>query len=162
VSALLDHCLELLSPLGDVRAKRMFGGHGLYIDDLFVALIAFDRLYLKADEVSRPDFTAAGCEPFVYTKPAQTSQRDAPRSEAVRGGLGRPGAAAASGKNTQITIGYWTVPAEAMESPELMQPWARRAIAAALRARSAKRSAVRRKTRAAKASTGARARRRQP
>lgn len=50
--ALVDHCLELLAPLGAVRARRMFGGYGLYVDDLFVALIAVDRLYLKADETS--------------------------------------------------------------------------------------------------------------
>ena len=31
------------------RARRMFGGHGSVVDGLFVALIAFDRLYLKAD-----------------------------------------------------------------------------------------------------------------
>jgi DNA transformation protein len=162
VSALVEHCLELLSPLGEVRARRMFGGHGLYIDDLFVAVIAFDRLYLKADEASRPDFIAAGCEPFVYTKPSPTSRGGTEPPEGVRGGLGRTGAAGASGRNLQVTMSYWTVPAEAMESPALMQPWARQAIAAALRARSARPSAAPRKTRAAKASTGARARRRQP
>lgn len=118
--ALVDHCLELLAPLGAVRARRMFGGHGLYVDDLFVAIIAFDRLYLKADETTREHFAAAGCEPFVY-----------------------------DGKGKVVTMGYWTVPAEAMESPQLMQPWARRAIEAALRARAARPSAAPRKARAA-------------
>ena len=33
---LRDHCLELLAPLGRVRSRRMFGGHGLYVDDLFI------------------------------------------------------------------------------------------------------------------------------
>lgn len=118
--ALVDHCLELLAPLGAVRAKRMFGGHGLYIDELFVALIAFERLYLKVDAQTQPAFQATGCEPFVY-----------------------------DGKGKPITMSYWTVPAEAMESPALMQPWARQAIEAALRARAAKPSAAPRKTRAA-------------
>jgi DNA transformation protein len=118
--ALVDHCLELLAPLGAVRARRMFGGHGLYIDDLFVAIIAFDRLYLKADETTCKRFESAGCEPFVY-----------------------------DGKGKAVTLGYWTVPAEAMESPQLMQPWARLATAAALRARAAKASAAPRKARAA-------------
>ena len=117
--ALVDHCLELLAPLGAVRARRMFGGHGLYIDDLFIALIAFERLYLKVDAPTQPAFQAAGCEPFVY-----------------------------DGKGKPITMSYWTVPAEAMESPHLMQPWARQAIAAALRARAAKPSAAPRKARA--------------
>jgi DNA transformation protein and related proteins len=121
-SALVDHCLELLAPLGAVRARRMFGGHGLYVDDLFIAIVAFERLYLKADAATQPAFTAAGCAPFVY---------------------------AAQGK--AVSLNYWTVPAEAMESPDLMQPWARQAIAAALRARAAKPAAPARKARAAQA-----------
>jgi DNA transformation protein and related proteins len=40
------HCLELLAVLGGTRARRMFGGWGLYADDFFVALIADERLYL--------------------------------------------------------------------------------------------------------------------
>ncbi len=108
-AALVEHCLELLSPLGAARARRMFGGHGLYVDELFVALIAFERLYLKVDALSQAQFAAAGCEPFVY-----------------------------DGKLQPITMSYWSVPAEAMESPALMQPWALLAMQAALRARAAK------------------------
>ena len=121
-AALVDHCLELLAPLGAVRARRMFGGHGIYIDDLFVAVIGFERLYLKTDAASRENFQAAGSEPFVY-----------------------------DAKSGAVALGYWTVPAEAMESQALMQPWARQAIEAALRARAAKPAAPRSKTRAAKA-----------
>ena len=106
--ALVEHCLELLAPLGEVTARRMFGGHGLRVDGLFFGLIAFDRLYLKADAASRPAFEAAGCSPFVY-----------------------------DGKGKSVTLGYWTVPADAMESPALMQPWARLALQAALTARAA-------------------------
>src|SRR5688572_22132320 len=87
----------------------MFGGHGLYCDELFFALIASERLFLKVDAQTQPAFAAAGCEPFVY-----------------------------SSKTGATTMGYWSVPAEAMESPALMQPWARHALAAALRARAAK------------------------
>ena len=105
-----------------MRAKRMFGGHGLYCDELFFALIASDRLYLKVDTQSRPDFVAAGCEPFVYRAGVQAT-----------------------------TMGYWTVPADAMESPAQMRPWARQALAAALRARAAKPPAAPRKTAANRA-----------
>jgi DNA transformation protein len=121
-SALVEHCLELLAPLGAVRARRMFGGHGLYVDDLFVAIVAFERLYLKADGATQPTFAEAGCAPLAYE---------------------------AQGK--AVSLNYWTVPADAMESPALMQPWARQAIAAALRARAAKPSAPARKARAASA-----------
>jgi DNA transformation protein and related proteins len=105
----VDLCLELLAPAGKVRARRMFGGHGIYTDDLFIAIVAFDRLYLKVDASTRPQFEAAGCQPFVY-----------------------------EGKARPIEMSYWTVPAEALESPAEMLPWARLAIQAAVAARSAK------------------------
>jgi DNA transformation protein len=108
---LVEHCRELLAPLGATRSRRMFGGHGFYVDDLFIALIAFGRLYLKTDAQTRPRFEAAGCEPFVYD---------------------------AVGKS--VTLGYFTAPDDAMESPALMQPWARLALEAALRARVAKKA----------------------
>jgi DNA transformation protein len=107
--ALLEHCLELLSPVGRARSRRMFGGQGLYLDELFIALIAFDRLYLKADDETRPRFEAAGCQPFTYPK------KD----------------------GTAVVLSYWTAPDEAMDSSDAMAPWARLAMAAALRSRQA-------------------------
>lgn len=105
----VEHCAELLGAVGSVRSRRMFGGRGFYIDDLFVALITGERLYLKVDAQTRPAFEAAGCTPFVY---------------------------AAGGRS--VALGYFSAPDDAMESPPLMQPWARLALAAALRARAAK------------------------
>lgn len=108
-NALVDHCLELLSSIGVPSAQRMFGGHGLRVDGLFIALIAFERLYLKSDAQSREQFAAAGCEPFVYV-----------------------------GKGKPVTLSYWTVPPQAMDSPDQMRPWARLALDAALRAAAAR------------------------
>lgn len=56
--------LEQLQPLGGVTHRRMFSGVGLSRHELFFALIADDVLYFKADDVSRPAFEDAGCEPF--------------------------------------------------------------------------------------------------
>jgi len=106
--ALVDHCLELLSSVGTPSAQRMFGGYGLRVDGLFIALVAFERLYLKADAQSREQFAAAGCEPFVY-----------------------------AGKGKPVTLSYWTVPPQALDSPDQMRPWARLALDAALRAAAA-------------------------
>ena len=111
--AFAAYCVELLEPLGNVRVKRMFGGHGLYVDELFIGIVADDQLYLKADAVTRPEFEAAGCRPFVYSKTTQA-----------------------------VALGYWSAPEEATESPALMLPWARLAQAAALRARAAKQPRV--------------------
>ena len=66
-SGLQAHVLELLAPLGPARARRMFGGAGLYLDAHFVALIADDALYLRADPVAQPAFQAAGSQPFCYS-----------------------------------------------------------------------------------------------
>ncbi|GAA0759091.1 hypothetical protein GCM10009107_40210 [Ideonella azotifigens] len=103
-------CRELLSPLGTVRSRRMFGGHGFYVDDLFLALIFDERLYLKVDDETRASFEAQGCTPFTY------SVRD--------GG--------------QHSLSYFTAPDDAMDSPAQMLPWARLALASALRARASK------------------------
>jgi DNA transformation protein and related proteins len=121
----------------------MFGGWGLYVDDLFVALIFSDRLYLKADATTAADFAAAGGEPFVY-----------------------------DGKGKTVTVGYWSPPAEAMDSPELMLPWGRLALAAALRARkprktapirrAARKSATSPKAAATSAATSSAAKKRRP
>lgn len=105
----VTYVLELLAPLGHARSRRMFGGHGIYVDDLFIALVAFERLYLKADEQTRPAFEAARCEAFTYE----------------------------TGKGDVNVMSYWTAPADALESSDEMRPWARRAIEAALRAKAA-------------------------
>jgi len=111
------YVLELLNPLGRCSARRMFGGHGLYGDGLMFALVFDGRLYLKVDALSKPDFVAAGCEPFVY-----------------------------SGQNKPIEMSYWTAPEAALESAEDMAPWARRAQAAALRKANAKPKASKKPT----------------
>jgi DNA transformation protein and related proteins len=103
------HVAELLTPAGRVAVKRMFGGHGAYLDGLFMAIIADDELYLKCDDVTRAAFDAEDCAPFVYSK---------------------------DGK--QMTMNYRRAPGEAMDAPHLMLPWARRALEAAVRARAAK------------------------
>ena len=104
------HCLELLEPLGRPRARRMFGGVGLYVDELFIALIADERLFLKVNATHRPAFEAAGCVRFEY-----------PMKDGSTAGLN-----------------YFSAPEGAMESPAEMRPWAQRALDAALQARAAK------------------------
>jgi DNA transformation protein len=67
MSPLIQSYLDLLAPLGGVSARRMFGGHGFYKDGVMFALEAFNRLFIKADDLNRDRFTEAGCEPFTYT-----------------------------------------------------------------------------------------------
>ncbi len=56
--------VEQLEHFALITAKSMFGGVGLYADEYFFALIADDQLYFKVDDTNRPDFEAAGMEPF--------------------------------------------------------------------------------------------------
>ncbi len=105
-SEFVVHVLELLAPFGSVSARPMFGGYGIYRDALMFALVADDVLYVKADSGNRSEFEAAGSAPFSYTA-----------------------------RRRQVILSYWRAPEEALESREAMQPWARSAFAAALRAK---------------------------
>jgi DNA transformation protein len=88
-----------------VRSRGMFGGVGIYSDDLFFALIASDALYFKVDETNRDDFIDAGMRPFMpYGEPGEIMQ-------------------------------YYEVPAEVLEQPDELRGWAAKAIDAARRAR---------------------------
>ena len=51
-----DRVLGKLLPFGPVRARAMFGGYGLFLDDVMFALIARDTLFFKVDGENRPDF----------------------------------------------------------------------------------------------------------
>ena len=114
----IEFVRDLLAGFEPLRIKRMFGGAGVYTGELFFAILADDTLYLKADEDNRADFEQQGLHPFSYeTK------------------TGRAG-----------TMSYYPVPAEALEDPEALDPWVRRALAAAERS-SAKSGIKRRKAR---------------
>ena len=113
----VDYVMELFGPFGTVAARRMFGGHGVYLDGLMFAIVSEDMLYLKADEMNRIEFEQAGCEIFSYAR-----------------------------KGKRASLNFFRAPEDAMESPELMLPWARTAYAAALRANAKKQAAAQAQT----------------
>jgi DNA transformation protein len=86
-----------------IRARSMFGGVGVYAGELFFALLADDTLYFKVDDSNRPDFEAQGMGPFQ------------PYGE--------------GGEVMQ----YYQVPADLLEDPDALRPWAEKAIAVAAR-----------------------------
>ena len=103
------YCCELLGSLGPCLLRRMFGGFGISRDGLTVALMTDlgegEKLWLKADDETRAQFEAAGCQRFGY----------------LREGVSR-------------SMNYYSAPEEAMDSPQQMAPWARLAWQAALKA----------------------------
>jgi DNA transformation protein len=110
-----DYCCELLSGVGSPVAKRMFGGWGISVDGLTIAVIADlgklggsnQKLYLKVDEVTKAQFEVAGGKRF------EMESKD-----------GKP-----------MGMNYFTTPDETMESPDSMLPWARLALNVALDAK---------------------------
>ena len=114
MSDFIEYVQDLLAGLGPVSARRMFGGYGLYHDEVMIGLVMDDGLYLKADDASKAQFEAAGSAPFVY-----------------------------EGGGKRVTMSYWSVPEAALDSPQAMLPWARLALQAALRKSAAPASAAR-------------------
>ena len=94
-----------LAPLGAFRSRPMFGGHGLYLDDLFFGLIAYDTLYLKTDEQNRPDYIKAKSKPFSF--------------ESSHKGL--------------VTTSYWRCPVDVLEDGRKLRRWIGKALDAARR-----------------------------
>jgi DNA transformation protein len=64
----VDCIRELFSAFGPVKVRRMFGGAGIYADEMMFALIADAAIYLKSDHKTAPAFDREGCGPFVYAK----------------------------------------------------------------------------------------------
>lgn len=90
---------DQLAPLGAVRVRRMFGGGGVFCDDVMFALVAGDVLYFKANDRTRAAYEAEGQGPFVY-----------------------------QGKSKPITMSYWRVPERLFDAPDELLAWAREAL----------------------------------
>jgi len=101
----VDYIVEISQSIGPVYSKRMFGGHGIFLDGLMFGLIADQTLYLKADKDSKNDFIDLGLSAFSYNK-----------------------------KGKEMKLSYFQAPEETLEDLELMNLWANKAYSAALRA----------------------------
>lgn len=99
----LDYVLDQLQIIGPVRARRMFGGSGLYSQDVFFGLIADDVLYFKVDDSNRSAYTARGSQPF------------------------RP----VANDPSAVSLSYYQVPEDVLEDPDELKTWARKSIAIA-------------------------------
>jgi len=100
-SGVRDFVLDLLAGLPGIRHRAMFGGVGLYADDLFFGILASDILYFKVDDSNRQDYESAGAQPF------------------------KPYA------DRAMTMPYYAVPIEIMEDATTLVKWAKRAVGVA-------------------------------
>lgn len=62
-----EYVLEQLRQVQPVRAKRMFGGVGIWAleTDLFFAVMGDDVLYFKVDDSNRADYTTRNMAQFM-------------------------------------------------------------------------------------------------
>ncbi len=102
----IDYLLELMQPLGPVSARAMFGGHGIFVDDLMFAIVVDEVLYFKTCSSNLPEFEHRGLKPFTYQR-----------------------------RNRTYSMSYSEAPAEVLEDAETMRLWANGAIEAALNSR---------------------------
>jgi DNA transformation protein len=101
----MEFTKELLAEFEPLRIKRMFGGAGVYSGELFFAILVDDELYLKVDDINRPEYEQRGLGPFVYRmKNGRTS-----------------------------TMSYYPAPADVLEDPPELSRWVRGALEAAER-----------------------------
>lgn len=108
-SEFVEFVIEQMAPIGRPRVRAMFGGYGVYRDDRIFAIIVDDRLYFKADPITRAEFEAKGLRPFTYV---------------------------ARGKS--VTMQYFEAPPEVFEEPEAMRSWVQKAYGAADRTKETK------------------------
>lgn len=97
--------------LGTVTLRRMFGGHGLYCDGLFIAILTGEQLYFKADAQTQAAFEAHSLQRFSY-----------------------------SARGKPVHLMYYEAPAEVFDEVPAMRHWGRLALEAAVRARKPARS----------------------
>lgn len=64
----LKNSIRLLEEFGEVKARSMFGGFGIFIENTMFALVVNDLLHIRADDTSLPDFNNAGFSPYIYEK----------------------------------------------------------------------------------------------
>jgi DNA transformation protein and related proteins len=96
-----EFVVDQLEACGLITSKRMFGGVGVYADDLFVAILDNDVLYLKVDDSNRGDFERVASGPF------------------------RP-----YGDDSEV-MQYYNVPVSVLEDADALTRWAAKAIAVA-------------------------------
>ncbi|MFZ1991166.1 MAG: TfoX/Sxy family protein [Alphaproteobacteria bacterium] len=101
---------ELFAPAFPVRIRRMFGGAGIFWEEAMIGLISDERVYLKADEVTKGAFEAEGSKPFIFAM-----------------------------KSGEVTaMNYLELPERLYDEPEEMRAWALLARDAATRAKISK------------------------
>jgi DNA transformation protein len=96
---------ELLTPLGSITMRRMFGKTGVFCDGLMLGMESEDTLYFRVDDHNREAFReAASSAPLRYQKQGRI-----------------------------IDLSFWPVPERLLDESDAFLAWAHEALAAARR-----------------------------
>ena len=93
---------ELFSGMGPVSVRRMFGGAGVYADDVMFALIDDDTIYIKVVDALKQNMAALGSVAWTYSRAGRARE-----------------------------MGYWRLPEGALDDPDEAVGWGMRALAVA-------------------------------
>ncbi len=104
MSEFVEYLHEVFIDFGTIRSRKMFGGYGIYHNDLMFGLVADDELFLKTDNDNVGLFEELDLEAFEF-----------------------------HAKEKLIKMSYYRAPEEIYEDPEAAARWANIAFDAALR-----------------------------
>lgn len=100
-----DRVVDKMTDMGSIQQRKMFGGSGLFHQNLMFAIAVNDQLYFKVDAETRQVFEARGLERFSYQQQGQT-----------------------------FFLDFYHAPAEVFSNAGIMAQWAKQAFLSAERA----------------------------
>jgi DNA transformation protein len=63
-----EHIADLLSDIGPVKTRGMFGSVSLRLNNVLLGIVINDRLHVRTSVESRPAFVAEGGKPYEFDK----------------------------------------------------------------------------------------------
>jgi DNA transformation protein len=113
ISDYVLYILDLLTPYGAITSRAMFGGYGIYKNQVIIGIIVDDELYFKVDQTNQTQYEEMGSVPFTYNRGDKLA-----------------------------TMSYWKVPIEIMEDEEILGHWLDDSYRISLKSKKGKSSVV--------------------
>ena len=105
-SSFADYVVQdLLSSFKNVRARKMFGGYGVFVGNTMFGIIVDDELYYKVGDSNRSEFEKMGSRPFEY----------------------------GTRRGKRVSMSYWKLPSEVMDDLQILEEWTEKAMRVAVK-----------------------------
>jgi DNA transformation protein len=108
----VDYVVDILSSFEHTKFRKMFGGYGIYKDEIFYGIISDGILYFKVDDSNRSMYESYGSKPLSF----ETKNKK------------------------QIVMSYWEVPADILENRNNLTIWVQQAFDVAKKTKKVKRA----------------------